>query len=157
MSIEKVDKELIKEFNEFFSYLTSIRSRYEALVKEAEAKVIELTETKAQIASDLHLAQLQVQESNKKLENAETVLSQNKVKEHELAKLEATLKEAKVKSDEAFKILGEQQSLVSGYETGLKKREKMLEMDERRLKLLDKKLNLIAQDESVKKALKEIE
>lgn len=156
MSLERLDNGFLKELGETLSAIHSLRSRYESALKEQDAIKEALNQRVLEVENSKRLASKIEGEARDNESKAIQVLREASEKQSALESSELRLKEIESNLAKRQASINETQSALSDREQDLVKRERLIGMEERRLKLFEHKLNLVAQDEKIKKALKEI-
>lgn len=152
-----VEQDLVTHFYSFMANLNGLESRYEEAISSLEAKKAKLDQKLKDLSSD---------ESNLVKREAKLAVDEQDVKnQFELLKQDRVvfksdldgvrLREANLEKRHQV-VTSDAEALVEK-EQEILKREKLVGMEERRLKMFEHRLNLVAQDEKIKKALKDIE
>lgn len=157
MTIEQLKDQFALEFNDFMGRIHAIEKKMVQLQKEAEANVqktadeIEFHKKETKRIEKLSL------EADKKNENSQENLKLSQAKLDESSQVLASIRLQEESFRNRQEALSIQESTSIEQKRDADKRLAWAEMEERRLKYLQKKIDLVTQDESIKKKLKDLE
>src|SRR3990167_1868994 len=154
--VDSVSQKLVAQFKEFLGKLSTLEESLQKSINEYDTKLKEVSIAESTLKSEqksVSTLQLSLQS---KLEDYNSKISSLESKADSLKRLEESIKDRQIKLDDAAKSLQTEREALNQDQQSVKKREAYMEMQERRFKLFEHQLNLIAQDEKVKEKLKEI-
>ena len=160
MEINNLSQVLDKQGKEFQDYINSLKSTIALL----NSRISECDELRQKLNNDKAALKLEregitrlVNQAAKKDAEANAFLYQSKSREDESARLLKQSEEKLARAKEDARLASEERFKNQELQADVQKRIKLVEMEERRLKLFEHKLNLIAEDKEISKKLKEIE
>lgn len=156
MTIEKVKETILQEFSQFMLTLGAQEKKISALRTELEEEIATAkSEVEFHKKESKRIALLST-EADRKNDEAKSNLVNSQAK---LDEADRILEDAK-KSEESIRVrqesISNQEKSATEHEQEANRKLKWAEMEERRLKFLEHKLNVILEDENIRKKLEEL-
>lgn len=155
--MKEISNSLISQFNLFMSKLVKLEEKYYEVIKDLDSSKAKLEQKIQDISHETELLNKResaIRSCEESLSNQLAIFRQS---ESELSSKQSSLDRREAQITKRHESMIAESQALSEKEQDLSKREKLVGMEERRLKMFEHKLNLVAQDEKIKKALREIE
>lgn len=157
MKLEEIKEKQIGEFREFMERLKNVESSILNLLKDEEDKKDQLEdEYRTTKITNERIRRLEI-EAEKKLDHANSVFRESRALEASCKEQSQKLKDRELKLNERQEAIVKESGSFDGMRQDLEKREKWIEIEERRLLYIDKKLKILAEDKEISQKLKELE